>query len=237
MWQYLLVLVYANLICATQSRHNIIFKTPHTFGGARVAIINTNDNQNRHEILQINSMRTDTTLSPACCDTAKPLQQNLSWWQKITENKSTTFLGVAALSMCCGITFLLWAEYQLNHAQAWACWQPAATASVTTAVSEQLAPALFTEIKNRYYKQGQTVLHVIDPIIAFMQACDKELWLADWIITLRGYCSRLSMIAGVMNNETALHNALDKQKRLQFLKQVMVMHLSEYTPDERLLGV
>lgn len=219
----------------TRTKHTIFIRTPHDLSNACVSIINDNN----HIITQYNNNTLHAepsipTISQPASKTIAPVLQPTQLSPSGTRAYSTLFGGAVVIGCASLVGSLYIINTWIMEKNAWSSWYDNLSLSaLTTVAPQQLAQELFKEVKKRYAHIPTDSLHFLDPLVAFMNKCNKELYWLEKMLTIRSWLASSYVQMLVPGNAPALKLIKEKISRIHYLKQILITWLNEYSLDEQ----
>jgi hypothetical protein len=165
-----------------------------------------------------NSMPTQT-------QTGKPSTYFSSVWTKLARGKfiyQGLLIGYGAM-----LGKLFYDAYALSNKNAWGSWKEEIPLELLRKAEQKCAQELFNAIQATYAAKPTTA-HFLSPLVYFITDIDREIDQHNSFINLHGWLKYLKCSFFFPKQENALRRSIQKIKRLEFLKHVIVMWVSEY---------
>lgn len=144
----------------------------------------------------------------------------------------TLAAGCIGASYLYTLSSLIYASYYtVEQEHGWASWKAEMPVEILIKIEPTVAQELLSAIQQRYAQAPRTACF-LSPLVHFVNDTDNELALLNRFIQLHTTINRCRLSWLFPTQQQAINKAIEKVKRLEYLKQLMVKSVGHYKVEE-----
>lgn len=146
--------------------------------------------------------------------------------------RGTYIMSGIALTYGTILAKLFYGAYALANNQTWSSWRKDVPLAALSNVEQQVAQELFSTIQT-HYANAPTSACFLSPLVHFINDVDAELVQLHSFVKIHAWIEYLKLSSFFPKQEDEQRTALEKIKRLEFIKQALINWVGEYKVPSR----